>query len=100
MFGLSFSELLIIGVVGLVVLGPERLPQVAKTVGQLIGRLQRSTRDIKNDIQREIDMQSLSDLKQQVDQSAQAIEQAVTPAVGDLPPLPDLPETQHERPHS
>ncbi|WP_245587033.1 Sec-independent protein translocase protein TatB [Pelistega indica] len=49
MFGLSFSELFIIGIVALIVLGPERLPKVARTIGHLTGRAQRYMSDIKNE---------------------------------------------------
>ncbi len=70
MFGLSFSELFVIGIVALIVLGPERLPKVARTVGHLTGRAQRYMRDIKSDIQREMDIQELSKLKEDVKSAA------------------------------
>lgn len=70
MFGLSFSELFVIGIVALIVLGPERLPKVARTVGHLTGRAQRYMRDIKSDIQREMDIQELSKLKEEVKSAA------------------------------
>lgn len=70
MFGLSFSELFVIGIVALIVLGPERLPRVARTVGHLTGRAQRYMRDIKSDIQREMDIQELSKLKDDVKSAA------------------------------
>ncbi|MBD1551854.1 Sec-independent protein translocase protein TatB [Pseudomonas typographi] len=54
MFGISFSELLLVGLVALVVLGPERLPGAARTAGLWIGRLKRSFNSIKTEIEREI----------------------------------------------
>ena len=54
MFDIGFSELLIIALVALVVIGPERLPRVARTAGHLLGRLQRYGSDGKTDINREI----------------------------------------------
>ena len=54
MFGISFSELLLVGLVALLVLGPERLPGAARTAGLWVGRLKRSFNSIKNEIEREI----------------------------------------------
>lgn len=54
MFGISFSELLLVGLVALLVLGPERLPGAARTAGLWIGRLKRSFNSIKTEVEREI----------------------------------------------
>lgn len=54
MFGISFTELLLVGLVALLVLGPERLPGAARTAGLWIGRLKRSFNAIKNEVEREI----------------------------------------------
>lgn len=54
MFGISFSELLLVGLVALLVLGPERLPGAARTAGLWIGRLKRSFNTIKQEVEREI----------------------------------------------
>jgi sec-independent protein translocase protein TatB len=54
MFGISFSELLLVGLVALLVLGPERLPGAARTAGLWIGRLKRSFNTIKAEVEREI----------------------------------------------
>ncbi|WP_313646708.1 Sec-independent protein translocase protein TatB [Pseudomonas sp.] len=54
MFGISFSELLLVGLVALLVLGPERLPGAARTAGLWIGRLKRSFNAIKTEVEREI----------------------------------------------
>ena len=54
MFGISFSELLLVGLVALLVLGPERLPGAARTAGLWVGRLKRSCNAIKQEVEREI----------------------------------------------
>jgi len=54
MFGISFSELLLVGPVALLVLGPERLPGAARTAGLWVGRLKRSFNAIKQEVEREI----------------------------------------------
>jgi sec-independent protein translocase protein TatB len=84
MFGLSFSELFVIGIVALLVLGPERLPKVARTIGHLTGRAQRYMSDIKNDIQREMDIQELSKLKKDVESSAAQMQSDFNKAVSDI----------------
>ena len=54
MFGISFSELLLVGLIALLVLGPERLPGAARTAGLWIGRIKRSFNAIKSEVEREI----------------------------------------------
>jgi sec-independent protein translocase protein TatB len=54
MFGISFSELMLVGLVALLVLGPERLPGAARTAGLWVGRLKRSFNAIKQEVEREI----------------------------------------------
>ncbi|MFJ4458276.1 Sec-independent protein translocase protein TatB [Pseudomonas sp. NPDC089392] len=54
MFGISFSELLLVGLVALLVLGPERLPAAARTAGLWVGRLKRSFNAIKDEVEREL----------------------------------------------
>ncbi|MBA1204864.1 Sec-independent protein translocase subunit TatB [Pseudomonas capeferrum] len=54
MFGISFSELLLVGLISLLVLGPERLPGAARTAGLWIGRLKRSFNSIRQEVEREI----------------------------------------------
>jgi sec-independent protein translocase protein TatB len=75
MFDIGFSELVVIGVVALVVLGPERLPKVARTAGLLFGRLQRYVATVKADLNREMEMSELSRVKQEVQEAARAFEQ-------------------------
>ncbi len=77
MFDFSFAELAIIGGVALVVLGPEKLPRVARTAGQWIAKAQRYVNDVKADIQRESELAELKKLQQQVQESAQELESSV-----------------------
>lgn len=77
MFDMSFSEIAVIGAVALVVLGPERLPKVARTAGHLFGRLQRYVNTVKADISREMETSELSRLKQDVQDAARSFEQTV-----------------------
>ena len=74
MFDVSFTELMLIGVIALIVIGPERLPKVAKTVGHLLGRAQRYVSDVKTDIQREIDLDEMTKLKKQMDEAASSLQ--------------------------
>lgn len=77
MFDIGFSELLVIGIVALVVIGPERLPKVARTLGHLLGRAQRYVNDVKADINREMQLDELKKLQSQVAESARSLESSV-----------------------
>lgn len=70
MFDVSFTELMVIGVVALIVIGPERLPKVARTVGHLLGRAQRYVNDVKSDIRREVELDDLRKFKSEMDEAA------------------------------
>jgi sec-independent protein translocase protein TatB len=76
-FDIGFSELLVIGVVALIVIGPERLPRVARTVGHLMGRLQRYVADVRADIHREMEMEELRRMRASIEQTANTIESTV-----------------------
>jgi sec-independent protein translocase protein TatB len=77
MFDIGFSELLVIGLVALIVIGPERLPRVARTLGHLAGRLQRYVADVKADINREVELDELRKMRDSVQQAASGIESSV-----------------------
>ena len=81
MFDIGASELFVIGVVALLVIGPERLPRVAKTVGHLFGRMQRYVTDVKADISREIELDELRKLQSTMQDAARSIEQSVSTQV-------------------
>jgi sec-independent protein translocase protein TatB len=70
MFDIGFSELMVIGVVALIVLGPERLPKVARTAGQWMGKAQRYVNDVKADIAREGELAELKKLKSEMETAA------------------------------
>jgi len=78
MFDIGFSELMLIAVVALVVIGPEKLPKVARTAGHLLGRLQRYVGDVKSDINREMQIEDLKKLQQQVADQARSMEASVS----------------------
>ena len=77
MFDIGFSELLVIGVVALIVIGPEKLPRMARTVGHLAGRLQRYVSDVKADINREIELDELRKMRDSMQQAASSFESNV-----------------------
>jgi sec-independent protein translocase protein TatB len=81
MFDIGASEIFVIGVVALIVIGPERLPRVAKTLGHLFGRLQRYVSEVKSDINREIELDELRKLKATMQDAARSIEQSVNSQV-------------------
>ena len=64
MFDVSFSELLVIAVVALLVIGPEKLPKVARTVGMFTGRMQRYMAQVKEEVNREMRFEELQKLQQ------------------------------------
>src|SRR5205085_9415557 len=77
MFDIGFSEMIVIAVIALIVLGPEKLPRVARTAGHLLGRMQRYVNDVKADINREIELDELRKLQKEMQSTAQSIEQTV-----------------------
>lgn len=77
MFGVDFSELVVILVITLIVVGPERLPKVARTLGHLWGRLQRYVNSVKADVSREMAAEEFRLMQQKLKQEAMSLEQAV-----------------------
>ena len=77
MFDIGFSELLVCAVVALVVIGPERLPKVARTLGVLFGRLQRYVTQVKADINREMDLAELGKVKSEFENAARSFQTEV-----------------------
>jgi sec-independent protein translocase protein TatB len=84
MFDIGFSEIVVIGVVALVVIGPERLPKTARTMGLLFGRLQRYVNDVKADINREMELDELRSLREQVKTAATDLQHSVTSAATEV----------------
>ena len=81
MFDISFMELLVISMVALIVIGPERLPSVARTVGHLYGRCRKFVYRIKIDIHNEMRMEELKKMQTSAQETAQTIEESVQQGV-------------------
>ena len=77
MFDIGFSEMMVIAVLALIVIGPERLPRVARTLGLLAGRLQRYVADVKADINREIELDELRKMRDSMQQAASSLQSSV-----------------------
>jgi sec-independent protein translocase protein TatB len=91
MFDIGFSELIMLAVVALVVVGPKRLPVATRTIGTLLGRAQRYVNDVKSDIQRQVDLEELRKVKesmqnmgQELQSSVQSVEQEVSGVASSL----------------
>lgn len=82
MFDIGFSELVVIGIVALIVIGPERLPKVARTAGHLYGRLQRYVSTVKSDISQEIQLDEIrragQSFKESIESAASDVGQQAT----------------------
>ncbi|KAF7599838.1 MAG: twin-arginine translocase subunit TatB [Candidatus Dactylopiibacterium carminicum] len=78
MFDIGFSEILVIGIVALVVFGPEELPRVARTAGHWLGKLRRYVSAVKADIDREIEAAELKTLVDDVQSSARKLQASLT----------------------
>jgi sec-independent protein translocase protein TatB len=83
MFDVGFSEILVIALVALIVIGPERLPKVARTLGHLFGRLQRYVAEVKADIDREMQMDELRKLQSGMHDAARSLEKSVSDSMRD-----------------
>ena len=77
MFDIGFGEMVVCAVVALVVIGPEKLPRVARTLGHLFGRLQRYVSQVKADIHREMEMADLGKVKTEFEDAARSFQAEV-----------------------
>ena len=77
MFDVGFSELVLIAVVALIVIGPERLPKVARTAGALLGRMQRYVNNVKSEVEREIQFEDLKKLQQEIQAQSKQVENSI-----------------------
>lgn len=84
MFDVAFSEILVIAVVALIVIGPEKLPKVARTLGLLTGRLQRYVSTVKADIDRELRMEDLRKMEEEAKHSILDIKSEISAEAGEL----------------
>jgi sec-independent protein translocase protein TatB len=84
MFDFSFGEIAVIGAVALVVLGPERLPKVARTAGEWMGKAQRYVSQVKSDINREMELAELKKLQEEARNAAQSVQSGFTDLQSDF----------------
>ena len=80
MFDISFMEMLIVAIAALMVLGPERLPTVARQAGQWMSRMRRYIEDVKSDFSHQIDLAELKGIKSEVEDSARSLERGLNDA--------------------
>src|SRR5678816_479239 len=81
MIDFGFDKLALIGAVALVVIGPEKLPRVARTVGTLLGKAQRYVADVKAEVNRSIELEELKKMKTEFEDAARNVEQTVSSEV-------------------
>ena len=110
MIDLGLSKMALIGAVALIVIGPEKLPRVARTVGTLLGKAQRYVNDVKAEVNRSMELDELRKMKDTVESAARDVESSVSTAASDfekqwqdaastaLPePEPSFPEYKHPK---
>lgn len=95
MIDLGLSKLAVIGVVALVVIGPERLPKVARMAGTLYGRAQRYLRDVKSEVAREMELDELRNLHKEVSETAHQFKSDVENTISQN--LDDVTAAWHDR---
>ena len=84
MLDLGLSKMALIGAVALIVIGPEKLPRVARTVGTLLGKAQRYVADVKAEVNRSMDLDELRKMKDTVESAARDVESSVSTAASDF----------------
>ena len=113
MIDLGISKIALIGAVALIVIGPEKLPRVARTVGALLGKAQRYVADVKSEVNRSMDLEELKKMKEGVEGAARDVENSIqtnasefekswSDATGDAytplaEPTPSYPEYKHPK---
>jgi sec-independent protein translocase protein TatB len=81
MIDFGFDKIALIGAVALIVIGPERLPKVARTIGHLMGKAQRYVAEVKSEVNRSIELEELKNMKTQFENAARDVGQAVSSEV-------------------
>ena len=84
MIDLGIEKMMVIGAVALIVIGPEKLPRVARTVGTLIGKAQRYVADVKDEVNRSIELEELKKMKQEVESAARDVESSIHTGVREI----------------
>jgi sec-independent protein translocase protein TatB len=81
---LGISKMALIGAIALIVIGPEKLPRVARTIGTMLGRAQRYVNDVKAEVNRSMDLDELRKMKESVESAARDVEQSVRTGAADF----------------
>lgn len=84
MIDLGIEKMLVIGAVALIVIGPEKLPRVARTIGTLLGKAQRYVADVKAEVNRSIELDELKKMKAEVESAAREVETSIHSGVRDI----------------
>jgi sec-independent protein translocase protein TatB len=84
MIDLGIEKMMVIGAVALVVIGPEKLPRVARTVGTLLGKAQRYVADVKAEVNRSIELEELKKMKETVETAARDVESSIHGSVNEI----------------
>ncbi len=107
MIDLGISKMALIGAVALLVIGPEKLPRVARTVGTLLGKAQRYVADVKAEVNRSMELDELKKMRETVEGAAREVEHSIQTQASDLekswteateaaaPQSPEFPEYKH-----
>ena len=94
MFDISFFEIMIISIIALIVVGPERLPQVARTLGHLMGRCRQFIYSVKTDIHNEIRMEELKNMHNTMQETVHSIEDSVRKEINEIKSISDIESQQ------
>ena len=84
MIDLGISKMALIGAVALIVIGPEKLPRVARTVGTLLGKAQRYVADVKNEVNRSMELDELKKMKETMESAARDVQSSVQTTANDF----------------
>jgi sec-independent protein translocase protein TatB len=84
MIDLGIEKMMVIGAVALIVIGPEKLPRVARTVGTLLGKAQRYVADVKAEVNRSIELEELKKMKETVETAARDVESSIHGGVSEI----------------
>ncbi|HSH91897.1 MAG TPA: Sec-independent protein translocase protein TatB [Ramlibacter sp.] len=84
MLDLGIEKMMVIGAVALIVIGPEKLPRVARTVGTLLGKAQRYVADVKAEVNRSMELDELKKMKETVETAARDVESSIHGGMSDV----------------
>lgn len=93
MFDISFTELIVVGIVALIVIGPERLPAVARTAGYFLGRARRYVEQVKRDLNEEMELDSLRKLRDSMHETVDSFENSVRSEINKISEIADTQPT-------